>query len=772
MTFPYFGSNYDVEQHLVDHGAVQIYTGVYHVSDTETRSVLFKCLNLSEGSDWNAIQAFEQEAAILSALDHPRFPTFIAQKEIVYQNQRWLCLIQAYLAGESLQERLEQGPLPVEEVIDIAAQVLYMLQALHKAPPAILHLDLKPSNLLRHKQKIFLIDFGAAQLQGQPQSTVGGTPGYSPPEQLSGQPTVRSDLYALGATCAVLLSGMRIESLIVEQRIDFWEHIDCDAPLKNWLEIMVHPDAALRFDDTAQAVKYLPGAAPHNDIPTTLVSRSVEVINTAVTPVALPELEGYSFIEQKSVQGGISTWIAHKSQSPDEKVVIKQLNIPAIEDIKAFSQFEREIKNLEQLQDPHIPRLLDFIKTESRWFMVQQHLPGVSLAQKVSENWRPTTPEWYALAKALLETLERLHGQTEPLMHRDVQPEHILIDDNRVYLLGFGGAQQRFAHQGSGGSTRTGSFGYTAPEQYMGVHSPASDLFSAGMCLIYALRGRSPATYTWENQALKLEDLNLEAGFVKWLQRLTHLRVEERPVSATEALKGLGHLYELHVYTEQKARGPSKQERVARLREAEENYLQQEYEHSTGRVTEHWQDNPWIQKLSEQGISHPPTLRLQISSQQDRFELLIPGPSRVRESRLFWIRLLLNGFTYFSLFLILGGIFFPPLLVPIAISLALQFAFHTRIKPLAQDMQWVIKNKQLHIRQDWKRKTLDLSTAEHLHLVPQKSSFFLKANYHVLQYFDAPNQVLEIPGVFLLPGEVDWIEKLLSHFMEPNGVKP
>jgi serine/threonine protein kinase, bacterial len=88
-------------------------------------------------------------------------------------------------------------------------QACGVLDYLHNQEPPVLHRDLKPSNLLvrsRDKQ-VVVIDFGAVKEGGNSPGTRIAVEGYSAPEQSLGQPTVQSDLYAIGATLLFLLTG-------------------------------------------------------------------------------------------------------------------------------------------------------------------------------------------------------------------------------------------------------------------------------------------------------------------------------------------------------------------------------------------------------------------------------------------------------------------------------------------------------------------------------------------------------------------------------------
>jgi serine/threonine protein kinase len=118
--------------------------------------------------------------------------------------------VMPFLPGGSIQERLRQGPLPVEEVVELGIGVADALSAAHHL--GILHRDIKPSNILRTTQGYpQLADFGIARFadatltNGQLTATVS----FAAPEVLSGQPaTPLSDVYSLGATLYTALRGI------------------------------------------------------------------------------------------------------------------------------------------------------------------------------------------------------------------------------------------------------------------------------------------------------------------------------------------------------------------------------------------------------------------------------------------------------------------------------------------------------------------------------------------------------------------------------------
>jgi serine/threonine protein kinase, bacterial len=159
-----------------------------------------------------ATQTFQQEAAILSNLDHPGL-TKVFDYFAEGSNQY---LVMELVDGETLDKRLDAAKdrrLPQAQALDITLQLCDVLEYLHRCTPPIVFRDLKPGNIMLTRQgQVKLIDFGIARLfkAGQSRDTINlGTPGYAAPEQYGGQGQTdpRSDVYSLGVVLYEMLTG-------------------------------------------------------------------------------------------------------------------------------------------------------------------------------------------------------------------------------------------------------------------------------------------------------------------------------------------------------------------------------------------------------------------------------------------------------------------------------------------------------------------------------------------------------------------------------------
>jgi serine/threonine protein kinase len=158
------------------------------------------------------VRNFRHEVGILAHIDHPLVPGVTDH----FQEGSRYFMVQEYVEGENLQERLDRLNQPMREDVALryALEVLDILDYLAQQVPAIVHRDIKPANIIIgvKDRRAHLVDFGIARahtpsLGRRKQTTALGTPGYAPPEQYRGHADPRSDLYALAATLHHLLTN-------------------------------------------------------------------------------------------------------------------------------------------------------------------------------------------------------------------------------------------------------------------------------------------------------------------------------------------------------------------------------------------------------------------------------------------------------------------------------------------------------------------------------------------------------------------------------------
>ena len=166
----------------------------------------------------NALASASREARAIASLNHPNVCTL----HDVGPNY----LVMELVEGETLAERISQGPIPLEEVLGIAKQIADALEAAHEK--GITHRDLKPGNIIiKPGGGVKVLDFGLAKMGGTPTAqsdnsptlTMGatqagvilGTAAYMAPEQARGKEVdKRADIWAFGVVLYEMLTGQKL----------------------------------------------------------------------------------------------------------------------------------------------------------------------------------------------------------------------------------------------------------------------------------------------------------------------------------------------------------------------------------------------------------------------------------------------------------------------------------------------------------------------------------------------------------------------------------
>ncbi len=297
---------------------------VYLAVDPAGQRVALKELLFALVPGVEQLEAFEREAAVLRSLSHPDIPRFVASFQEGSGVGTRLYLAQEYLEGESLLQRIERQRLDEDAVWTLAGQVLQTLHALHQRTPALIHRDVKPANLiLRPDGRAALVDFGAARHLARDVthgSTLVGTFGYMPPEQLGGTVEPSSDLYALGATLVHALTGRMPADLLDDGlALSFEQHVQGSESLRAFLRRLLAPKRSARFGSAAEALaawraaRVMPSGAPGE---ASGPGRSA----VAGRGGADPRAQGECLVTQPVPNPGAAVPLAHEGSTPPEAV--------------------------------------------------------------------------------------------------------------------------------------------------------------------------------------------------------------------------------------------------------------------------------------------------------------------------------------------------------------------------------------------------------------------------------------------------------------------
>src|SRR5262249_28697583 len=196
---------------------------VYRGRDTKLkREVAIKILPEEFSRDADRVSRFQREAEVLASLNHPNIAAIYDLQEA--EGSRFLVL--ELVEGETLADRIQRGPIPVNEALNIAKSICEALEAAHEK--GVVHRDLKPANVkITPDGKVKVLDFGLAKAMEREQTSttfsnsptvmsmastnagvIFGTASYMSPEQARGERVdSRSDMFSFGCLLYEMLTG-------------------------------------------------------------------------------------------------------------------------------------------------------------------------------------------------------------------------------------------------------------------------------------------------------------------------------------------------------------------------------------------------------------------------------------------------------------------------------------------------------------------------------------------------------------------------------------
>ena len=193
---------------------------VYRAVDGKSgRTVAVKLLAPEWSGNETVIRCFAREVQIACSLRHPNICRIYGLRTT---GEGTPAIVMEHYEGETLKARIERGPLPTSEALDVARQAAWGLSWIHRQ--GIVHRDIKPTNIfITRKGVIKVLDFGLAQCLSEtthPEETrrLTGTLAYMSPEQTQGTGTdARTDVWSLGVIMYEMIAG---EHPFLRDRVD------------------------------------------------------------------------------------------------------------------------------------------------------------------------------------------------------------------------------------------------------------------------------------------------------------------------------------------------------------------------------------------------------------------------------------------------------------------------------------------------------------------------------------------------------------------------
>ncbi|MEH2055382.1 MAG: serine/threonine-protein kinase [Nostoc sp.] len=255
-------------------------------------------------------------------------------------------------------------------------------------------------------------------------------------------------------------------------------------------------------------------------------------------------------------RGGFGiTFLAKNAVLPGNPLcVIKQLS-PKVTNPqswqRACTRFEKEARILGQLgSHSQIPMLLDYFQANGEFFLIQEYVPGLTLAREMRQTGPKSEASVKQFLQELLPVLQYLHKHN--VIHRDIKPQNLLRCeyDGRVVLIDFGAVKEQLVKvceksiNQAANTNFIGTRGFAPPEQFSLRPVYASDIYALGVTCIFMLTAKSPLEFEYDANTGEIcwrKEVNISNNFAQILGKMVKITLEDRFKTADEVMKALSY---------------------------------------------------------------------------------------------------------------------------------------------------------------------------------------------------------------------------------------
>ena len=255
-------------------------------------------------------------------------------------------------------------------------------------------------------------------------------------------------------------------------------------------------------------------------------------------------------------RGGFGiTFLAKNAVLPGNPLcVIKQL-CPKVTNPQSWQRacmrFEKEARTLGQLgSHSQIPMLLDYFQANGEFFLIQEYVPGLTLAREVRQTGAKSEASVKQFLQELLPVLQYLHKHR--VIHRDIKPQNLLRCeyDGRIVLIDFGAVKEQLVDACENSRNQVantnfiGTRGFAPPEQFSLRPVYASDIYALGITCIFMLTAKSPLEFDYDANTGEIcwrKEVNISNSFAQILGKMVKITLNDRFKTADEVMKALGN---------------------------------------------------------------------------------------------------------------------------------------------------------------------------------------------------------------------------------------
>jgi serine/threonine protein kinase len=491
-------------------------------------------------------ERFERETEIAANIDHPHVVTLYDSGEGPGGE---LFIAMRYVEGTTLERLIRQrGRLDPGLAARLILQIADALDAAHGQ--GLVHRDVKPANILIAGSEggyhAFLTDFGLAKRVSSQSALTGvglmvGTVDYMAPEQADARPVdLRADVYALGATLFMALTGEvpyprqgqiarlvaklseppPIPSQVVPGIPSEFDEVIARAMAEN---------PAQRFasaGELGQAALYAAGER------TPLSARRRGARSGAPAPITVGAVVDDRYrIDAEAGSGGMAV-VYRATHLKLRKTVALKVMSPSLADDPEFQRrFEDEARSASEIDHDHVIPVYDFGEDEHGLYIVMRYVDE-NLRDLLRERGPLEPMRAVQVIEQVASALDAAHARG--LLHRDVKPANILVDEStsRIFLADFG--LVRLAREDGDVLTQSKVLGtdlYMAPERRHREETKLGDIYSLGVVLWEMLAG--PGSHL-PGRSAQADDAEVPDGLRAVVERSVHERPRERFQSAGE----------------------------------------------------------------------------------------------------------------------------------------------------------------------------------------------------------------------------------------------
>ncbi|MCC5653730.1 serine/threonine protein kinase [Nostoc sp. XA013] len=218
---------------------------------------------------------------------------------------------------------------------------------------------------------------------------------------------------------------------------------------------------------------------------------------------------------------------------------------------RACTRFEKEAKTLGQLgSHSQIPMLLDYFQANGEFFLIQEYVPGLTLAREVRQTGAKSEASVKLFLQELLPVLQYLHKHH--VIHRDIKPQNLLRCeyDGRVVLIDFGAVKEQLVDSCENSINQAantnfiGTRGFAPPEQFSLRPVYASDIYALGVTCICMLTAKSPLEFDYDANTGEIcwqKEVDISDRFAYILGKMVKISLDDRFKTADEVMKVLGN---------------------------------------------------------------------------------------------------------------------------------------------------------------------------------------------------------------------------------------